>query len=169
VKKFLQKINQSENYRINRNLNYQINDDFSRFFLEFKQKNNDTILKVDFVNDIEVYYGRIVKNNHFGKIDNVENILINKITALTRFEPKDIADIWIISKNHPFCWKDILHKAKQKDAGVNEEEASGIIKNFPPTLLDKIRWNIVIDKALFLEDVSKIAKEMLKGTDNSLF
>ncbi|MFQ6677389.1 MAG: hypothetical protein ACE5D0_03635 [Fidelibacterota bacterium] len=34
-----------------------------------------------------------------------ENILNNKLTALFRSEPKDVADIWMIAKNQSFNWK----------------------------------------------------------------
>jgi hypothetical protein len=168
VKRFLKKINGSDIYKINRNLNYQINDDFSRFFLERVDKPDEVVLKADFINDIDLYYGEIINNEKFGKLDNVENILINKITALTRFEPKDIADIWIIAKNFKFDWKDILNKAKNKDAGVTEEEASGIIINFPGNLFENIRWNMEINKKTFKTNISVISKELLNGKENSL-
>lgn len=168
VKKFLKKIVGSDMYEISHNLNYQINDDFSRFFLERTDKSDEAVLKVDFINDIDLYYGEIINDEKFGKLDNVKNILINKITALTRFEPKDIADIWIIAKNLNFNWKEILNKVKNKDAGVTEEEASGIIINFPEDFFERIRWNIKVDKKTFRTDISVISKELLNGKENSL-
>ncbi|MCK4799049.1 MAG: nucleotidyl transferase AbiEii/AbiGii toxin family protein [Spirochaetes bacterium] len=71
----------------------------SKDFFQIQLKKNDLLLKIDFVNDISVRFGDFVVNDKLGKIDSLENILTNKITALFRYEPKDIADIWIISKN----------------------------------------------------------------------
>lgn len=169
VKTFIKAVNDSQQYKINRALNVQINDDFSRFFLKSTQTKEEVVLKIDFVNDIKIHYGEIIQNSAFGKLDNVKNILINKITALTRFEPKDIADIWVIAKNNTFNWKDILKKAKCKDAGVTEEAAAGIIRAFPSKYLNKIIWNIEVDTKVFFQELALISKELSEGIDNSLF
>ena len=102
VKVFLGALNDSGQYQIDPKIAPQMNQGFSRLFIQSTRKNDDVLLKIDFVNDIPVYYGEMIEDKVFGKLDNVENILINKITALTRFEPKDIADIWMISKNNTF-------------------------------------------------------------------
>lgn len=168
IRKFLSSLNDSERYRISSKMAPQLNEDFSRFFIESTQEIDDVVLKIDFVNDIPVHYGNIVEDQCFGKLDNVENILINKITALTRFEPKDIADIWIISKNIPFIWKDIITKAKNKDAGVNEETAAGIIQSFPLKFMKKIIWNIEVDTDAFLKEMIQISQDLILGFENSL-
>jgi len=120
------------------------------------------------VNDIPIHYGEIIDDKVFGKLDSVENILINKITALTRFEPKDIADIWMISKNNTFSWKDIVIKAKNKDAGVNEEQAAGIIRSFPLKFMKKIIWNMDVNTETFLQEIVQISQELVNGVENSL-
>ena len=127
------------------------------------------VLKIDFVNDIPVYYGEMIDDKVFGKLDSVENILINKITALTRFEPKDIADIWMISKNNTFSWKDIVIKAKNKDAGVNEEQAAGIIRSFPSKFMKKIIWNMDVNTETFQQEIVQISQELVNGVENSLY
>jgi predicted nucleotidyltransferase component of viral defense system len=66
--------------------------DFSQVFLLIN--NNDIRLKIDFVNDVAAHYGTFENNKVLGKIDSWRNILSNKISAIFRFEPKDIADIW---------------------------------------------------------------------------
>ena len=98
-------------------------------------------------------------------------------TALSRayynhrfsFEPKDIADIWVIAKNNSFNWKDILKKAKCKDAAVTEEAATGITRSFPSKYLNKIIWNIEFDTKGFFQELTLISKELSEGIDNSLF
>jgi len=91
-------------------------------------------LKVDFVNDMEFRFGiPNVKNGWV--IDNVDNILINKITALMgRDEPKDIFDLVIIFKNHDFKWDEVIQAALQK-ASFLIDALIIRIKSFPVSLL----------------------------------
>ena len=44
-----------------------------------------------------------------------EFVLSNKISALFRFEPKDVADLWMIAKNKSFNWKRIMRETKTKE------------------------------------------------------
>ena len=60
-------------------------------------KENKTVLKCDFVNDSTCHYGDTESASFFSKIDNPYNILSNKISALPRSEPKDVADILFLS------------------------------------------------------------------------
>jgi predicted nucleotidyltransferase component of viral defense system len=168
VKLFLNALNDSGEYEIDTKMAPQITRDFSRLFIKSVQKNNEVVLKIDFVNDISIHYGEIIEDKVLGKLDSVENILINKITALTRFEPKDIADIWMISKNQSFSWEDIVTKAKNKDAGVNEEQAAGIIRSFPSKFMSKIIWNIEVNTKTFFKEIGQISQELAQGIENSL-
>ena len=53
------------------------------------------LLQVDFVNDIAFRYKEVVVTKDCFLIDNIENILSNKITAVMgRDNPKDIFDIY---------------------------------------------------------------------------
>lgn len=64
-------------------------NDFIRIFLQ----HDDLRLKMDFVNDIEAHFGKLLESALFPRIDNWRNILSNKICALSRQEAKDFADI----------------------------------------------------------------------------
>ena len=132
--------------------------DFTRF------KIND-LLQVDFVNDIAFRYKDIVVNEDNYLLDNIENILSNKITAVIgRDNPKDIFDIFLIYKFYKFDWKDILESAHQK-AGFSNEELIIRLKSFPKELLKEIK---IIDKT-FLDDFdiyfSKIIDEIINLKD----
>lgn len=125
-------------------------------------------LKIDLINDSAPRTGTSISNAYFGKIDNLRNILTNKITALYRLEPKDIADIWILSKNMSFLWPDIIGEAKEKELGIDPISISKLIMDFPTEYLDTIKWQKRIDKGVIASDLSKIAKEILYGRVNSL-
>ena len=125
-------------------------------------------LKIDFVNDVAAHYGDFETNERLGTIDSWRNILSNKISALFRFEPKDIADIWIISKENTFEWKTILEEAKTKEAGVEPEIIYNIIKSFPVETLDRVRWVQKPEYHLVKSDLDQIAEDLFYGKENSL-
>jgi predicted nucleotidyltransferase component of viral defense system len=120
----------------------------------------DNTLQVDFVNDrVPRYKEPNYLSNGF-VIDNVENILSNKITAvLGRDDPKDIFDIYLIWKNHTFDWSDILNSAQEK-MSFTLEDLVARLKGFPENLLSKIK---LIDKdflANFSSDFQIIISEI---------
>jgi len=79
----------------------------------------------------------ITKENYI--IDNVENILSNKITAIIgRDNPKDIFDLYLISSSYTIDWSEILQSAHEK-AGFSDDELIVRLKTFPSELLKTIR------------------------------
>ena len=102
-------------------------DTFVRVMLEKDQ----IPLKIDFVNDVSFHYGNLEKFQIYHRIDNWRNILSNKLCALSRLEPKDIADILFTARQYPFNWEDIFKEAREKDLWVEPLEICKTIKNFP--------------------------------------
>jgi len=125
-------------------------------------------LKIDLVNDRAPHFGKNEKHTALGNIDSWENILSNKITALFRFEPKDITDIWVIARNKKFDWKQIIREAKIKEAGVEPEEIFNIIKSFPIKELDLIRWIKKPDYFMVQSDLQQIAEDIFYGRKNEI-
>jgi predicted nucleotidyltransferase component of viral defense system len=132
------------------------------------EQNENIYLKIDMINDIAQHFGEIQDHDIFGRIDNYFNIFSNKLSAIYRFEPKDIADIWIMSKHLNFDWKEQFNNGKEKEAGLDVQKLSEIIKNFPIDYIDQIKWAISIDKDKFINDLSIIAYDILMGNQNSL-
>ena len=106
--------------------------DYTQVVLVSTKSDEIIELKIDFINDIPVSFGEIIFDDKFGKVDSIRNILSNKITALYRLEPKDIADIWIISKNMSFDWDSIINESKEKEVGLDVLRISEIITTFFP-------------------------------------
>jgi hypothetical protein len=79
------------------------------------------------------------------KIDSWRKILSNKLSAVSRWEPKDVADTVFIAKNFSFEWPEIIEEAKNKDLWVNPLDVSRIIKEFPVNLFDSIKWISPVD------------------------
>jgi len=106
--------------------------DFIRFMI-------DGTLQVDFVNDRVPRYKDVIVQDNSYLIDNIENILSNKLTAVIgRDNPKDIFDIYLISKYYSFDWSDILNSAKEK-ASFSQEDLIVRLKSFPYSLLNSIK------------------------------
>ena len=125
--------------------------DFVRFMI-------DDLLQIDFVNDRVPHYKDVIVLDSGYIIDNVENILSNKLTAVIgRDNPKDIFDIYLISKYYRFDWKEILESAHQK-AGFGDEELIVRLKSFPKHLLKQIN---LIDNT-FLKDFDQQFEIIIK-------
>ena len=119
----------------------------------------DDMLQIDFVNDrVEHYKDLIVKDNII--IDNIENILSNKLTAtISRDNPKDIFDLYLIWRYFSFDWKDILKSAHVK-AYFSDDELIIRLKTFPSELLKNIKLS---DKSFldnFTVEFPKIIQEI---------
>ena len=117
----------------------------SKDFIRFKV---DNLLQVDFINDISKRHKDVVVTEENYIIDNVENILSNKITAIMgRDNPKDIFDIYLIHKYYTFSWMEILESAHEK-AQFNQDELIIKLKSFPSHLLKSLN---IIDLSILGE------------------
>lgn len=153
-------------HRVDRNSIKRFKD-YTQVYIQ-DQFESATKLKIDLVNDLVQQYGVHEENSILGKIDSCRNILSNKLSALFRFDPKDIVDIWIISRNKKFNWKEIINDAKSKEAGIEPEVIFNIIKSFPIDQLDYIKWIHKPDYTLFKNDLDKIAEDIFWANENSL-
>ncbi|MBX2895261.1 MAG: hypothetical protein KF763_07455 [Cyclobacteriaceae bacterium] len=93
-------------------------------------KEKDVLLKIDYVNDVGSRVGEITESAIFERTDNWRNILSNKITALSREEGKDAADIILMCQNYSFKWREIIDEAKGKDSWIDEVNASRFLHFF---------------------------------------
>jgi len=129
----------------------------SRDFIRIKV---DGLLQVDFVNDrVPRYKEPTVLENGY-RIDTIENILSNKITAVIgRDNPKDIFDIYLISRYYTIDWQEILHSAQDKSV-FSLDDLIIRLKSFPHRLLTSIN---LIDKDFlnpFQDDFDSLITEI---------
>jgi predicted nucleotidyltransferase component of viral defense system len=138
-------------------------DDFVRYYIE----DEDRVLKIEFINDIAYRCG-IPKNYTFGLIDTPLNILTNKLSALIgRDEPKDVFDIYALSKHYAFNWLEVFEETKNKVI-INEIDVEKRITSFPTSLFQVVDWHIQpIDIETVSKDIKKIANDFFLGTENS--
>jgi hypothetical protein len=137
--------------------------DFARIFV----LEDGTELKMEFINDVAFHFGDFnFFNGH--KTDNPLNILSNKITALSRNAAKDFSDILFLSKCYQFNWIEVFNAAKEKDAWVNEVSVAEIVSQFDVNNLDIVNWIEPIDLKWHIQSFKTIAKDILRGAENSL-
>jgi Nucleotidyl transferase AbiEii toxin, Type IV TA system len=125
-------------------------------------------MKVEFVNDVGYRFGEPIDTPLFARTDHWRNILSNKVTALSREAPKDVADIIFLCKKFNFNWVEIMTEAQQKDTWVNELQVFKMIDTYSIENLSIVKW---INEPNYPEMeiyLKSIAKDILLGADNSL-
>jgi predicted nucleotidyltransferase component of viral defense system len=122
----------------------------------------ETQLKVEFINDVVFRKGIPVRTDLFFQTDTVENIASNKISALSRNEPKDVVDIIFIEKHNSPFWPAIVEDAKEKEISVNELEVASILGNYDIELLRSIRWITPPDLRMCKTLLSSISEKILR-------
>jgi len=137
-------------------------------FVRLMIKEGDCYLKIDFVNDVPFHSGSFTKTAIFNKIDNPLNILSNKISALQRNNPKDIADIVLISEKFNFSWVKIIKDAQKKDLWVNPLDVAMVLESFPMEQLNEVKWISNPDLNSFSQKIKLIINDIVKGKTNSL-
>ncbi|EKD79898.1 MAG: hypothetical protein ACD_40C00268G0004 [uncultured bacterium] len=125
----------------------------------------DQILKIDMVNDVGFRDGESIVKPFYDQVDNIPNILSNKITAITsRDEPKDVVDIWIIAKNNEIDWPKIYQAANSKAVGIFPPDVAKKLLSLPIELLEQIKWidGQKPDSQNFVEALNQICNVMLR-------
>lgn len=155
-----------------RNIEIVLNNSFdtvcevsSRDFMRYKIEKS---LQIDLVNDMVFRYGEPVFMENNFIIDNLTNILANKISAVIgRDNPKDIFDIYLISRRSLFHWGEILQIAEKK-CSFTMEELIVRFESFPVVLFKKIHIIHPTFLINFDKDYSILIEEMKEGRSNSL-
>ena len=131
--------------------------------LKIGWKKSDVLLKLDFVNDIEVQYGGIVETPLYHRTDSLRNIISNKLTCLFRFAGKDVADIREIALKTEVNWKQAIEDAQHKDLGIDAKIICDILRSFPESEFNLVEWIKKPRWEEFYADIQHIIKEILHG------
>ncbi len=139
-------------------------------YVRYFVNEEDLKLKIEFINDVKYRSGQPLRSNEGFYADTWENVLSNKVTALSRNAAKDFIDILFLSFKYSFNWEVIMDEAKQKDAWINEIEVSERLIGFDLSQLKDVSFPDNFDKSKITADYFKIlARESLHGFDNSLY
>lgn len=142
-------------------------DTFVRIFISH---DNDIMLKVELIHDVEFHYGGFGSNDVYHRIDNPRNILSNKLCALSRSAPKDVADIIAICEHEQFLWPDLFEEADRKDTWANVLTSINVLSNMSiDSLTTVVQWTDSPDPQLLESRIETICRDMAKAGHNSVF
>ena len=111
------------------------------YFVRLHITENDTVLKIEMINDVPAHIGKIIDHPILGRLDSAENILANKITALFgRDEPKDLVDIWGFCFLEDISLHEAITNAQSKAAGIFPADLARILCSAKESDLETIRW-----------------------------
>jgi predicted nucleotidyltransferase component of viral defense system len=131
--------------------------------IKVSHNNCDSTLKLDFVNDVPAHFGGFIQTDVFHKTDSVRNILSNKLGAIFRFEPKDIADIREIALHERINWFEIISETRQKDAGIELPEVCEVLYMMREEEFNSINWITKPNWLEFKSDIRNIISDMLNA------
>jgi hypothetical protein len=124
---------------------------------------SDALLKLDFVNDVSSHFGEIIKTDLFFRTDSIRNILSNKITCLFRFAAKDVADLREIALRTQINWPQVIHDARNKEAGIEIPILCDILRGIPQSEFETIAWVNKPEWEEFRSDIERIVFDMMNG------
>jgi hypothetical protein len=143
----------------NNEVEFISNKNFTSFKVGWKK--SETLLKLDFVNDVASNFGEVIKTSIFERTDSIRNMLSNKLTALFRFAGKDVADIREIANQTKVDWKQAIHDARQKEGGVEIPIVCDILQGMPQSEYEIITWTRKPSWEEFRNDIDRIVYEMM--------
>jgi predicted nucleotidyltransferase component of viral defense system len=127
------------------------------------RKDSDTLLKLDFVNDLVPHYGEIIETDLFYRTDSIRNMLSNKLSAIFRYAAKDIADIREIALHETVNWPTVINEARNKEAGLELVYISEILTSMPESEFETIAWTKKPSWQEFRNDIDRIVYDMISG------
>jgi predicted nucleotidyltransferase component of viral defense system len=145
----------------NSTVDFISNKSFTSFKVSWNK--SDTLLKLDFVNDVASHFGELVKTELFDRTDSIRNMLSNKLTALFRFAAKDVADIREIALHETVDWQQTINDARQKEAGLEIPIICDILQGMPQSEFETVAWTRKPSWEEFRSDIDRIVHEMISG------
>lgn len=131
-------------------------------FVRFSVVEAGLNLKVELVNDVPSRVGRISIHPSLGRLDNAENILANKLTALAdRQEPKDLADVWGFCARMGLSLAAALEGAHGKAAGLFPVDLARVLLSATSSDWSLVRWIEAPPVEQFLSDLRRLGEELL--------
>lgn len=133
-----------------------------QYFVRATISRKATALKLEFINDVPSHIGAIAMHQTFGRLDSIENIFANKITAARdRDEPRDLADIWAIVKTFGLSIEDAITNAGSKAAGTYHVELARKFINISEADWGSVNWINPPDLKDFLSSMKELGERLL--------
>ncbi len=119
-------------------------------------------LKIKMVNDVPAHLENIVDHPILGRLDNAENILANKVTALIdREEPKDLADILGFCCRLGISLHEAIEGAGSKAAGIFPADLARLRCSTSHADWELVRWTDPPPAEQFLADLRVLGESLV--------
>ena len=119
-------------------------------------------LKLKFINDAPFYFGKVKKFDKFSRVDNLGNILANKLTALRdHHDPKDLADIIHIRRRLKINWRDIFSSKYSKANRIFPPVVAMIIAEMDAMRLGDLKWVNIFIPNVYEKDQNLLVEEIV--------
>ncbi len=131
-------------------------------FLRLVLDQDDTSLRVEFVNDVPAHAGALRQHPVLGRLDSPENILANKVTAaLDRVAAKDLADIWGFCTRMGLSLEDAITNAHSKAAGVFPPDLARVLLSATEEDWRQVRWWQGPGLEQFIDDLRVLGERLI--------
>lgn len=131
-------------------------------FVRLSLMEGDLLLKIEMINDIPSHIGTIRRDEVLGMLDSPENILSNKVTAaISRKEPKDLADIWGFCCKMGYSLVSAITDAHSKAAGIFPADLARVLCTATKSDWEAIRWIEAPRADKFLDDLKKLGEGLI--------
>lgn len=139
----------------------QVNQRDDRF-MRLTVVQGEVWLKIELINDVPSHIGEIQVHPVLGRVDSVENLLANKLTAvLSRQEPKDLADIWALARQHDVSITTAITDAQSKAAGIFPVALARVLLSTTAADWETIRWQKQPTVESFLNDLHALGESLI--------
>ncbi len=131
-------------------------------FMRLTLAQDEAWLKIELINDVPAHIGTIQDHPILGRVDSVENLLANKLTAvLNRQEPKDLADIWALTHQHNVSITTAITDAQSKAAGIFPVALARVLLSTTMTDWEAIRWQTAPPVDSYLKDLYALGESLI--------
>lgn len=139
----------------------QVNQRDDRF-MRLTVVQGEVWLKIELINDVPSHIGEIQVHPVLGRVDSIENLLANKLTAvLSRQEPKDLADIWALTQQHNVSITTAITDAQSKAAGIFPVALARVLLSTTAADWEAIRWQNAPTAASYLDYLHALGESLI--------
>lgn len=133
-----------------------------QYFMRIFVQEAGTELKLEFVNDVPSRVGEVWMHPTLGRLDTLENILANKLTAvLDRRAPKDLADIWAMCVGHHLSIPEAITGAQSKAVGISPVGIANALFNVTHADWEAVRWTTPPDPDQYIRELKALAESLI--------
>lgn len=133
-------------------------------FMRLTLVQDDVWLKIELINDVPSHIGEIHTHLVLGRVDSVENLLANKLTAvLSRQEPKDLADIWALTRQYDVSITTAITDAQSKAAGIFPVALAHVLLSTTAADWEAIRWQNAPTADSYLDYLHALGESLILG------